>query len=136
VTNPLPLPFLLLLQVIIQDIEVRACAALHLMLPGRRSKGWCPGSSWTWRAMIYLFSIDSQRRIAVGQGQPCLRAQPCVSEQPCMQGKGVTACLAASVLLLLLHQLLQLAVCDDITRRDGSANRSRPPMLTAAHTAG
>jgi hypothetical protein len=67
-TNPLPLPFLLLLQVIIQDIEVRACAALYLMLPrpAWTQKGWCPGSSWIWTAMIYLFSIDSQRRIAVG----------------------------------------------------------------------
>jgi hypothetical protein len=33
-------------------------------------------------------------------------AQPCVSEQPCMQGKGVTACLAAWVLLLLLQRLI------------------------------
>jgi hypothetical protein len=33
-------------------------------------------------------------------------AQPCVSEQPCMQGKGVTACLAAWVLLLLLHHAM------------------------------
>jgi hypothetical protein len=45
-TNPLPLPFLLLLQVIIQDIEVRACAAQYLMLPGRRRVGApeAPGS--------------------------------------------------------------------------------------------
>jgi hypothetical protein len=45
-TNPLPLPFLLLLQVIIQDIEVRAWAALYLMLPGRRGVGApeAPGS--------------------------------------------------------------------------------------------
>jgi hypothetical protein len=45
-TNPLPLPFLLRLQVIIQDIEVRACAALYLMLPGRRRVGApeAPGS--------------------------------------------------------------------------------------------
>jgi hypothetical protein len=44
--EPLPLPFLLCLQVIIQDIEVSACAALYLMLPGRRRVGApeAPGS--------------------------------------------------------------------------------------------
>jgi hypothetical protein len=39
VTNPLPLPFLLLLQVIIGGIEVRECAAHYLLLPGRRRVG-------------------------------------------------------------------------------------------------
>jgi hypothetical protein len=45
-TPPLPLPFLLRLQVIIQDIEVRACAALYLILHGRRRVGApeAPGS--------------------------------------------------------------------------------------------
>jgi hypothetical protein len=33
---------------------------------------------------------------------------PCVSEQPCLQGNGVTACLAAWVLLLLLQLLLEV----------------------------
>jgi copper homeostasis protein CutC len=45
-----------------------------------------------------LFNIDSQRRITVGQA-----SLACESEQPCMQGKGVTACLAAWVLLSLLQ---------------------------------
>jgi hypothetical protein len=35
-TTPLPLPFLLPLQVIIGEVEVRQCAAHYLMLPGRR----------------------------------------------------------------------------------------------------
>jgi hypothetical protein len=33
-----------------------------------------------------------------------MRAQPCVSAQPCLQGKGVTACLAAWVLLLISQE--------------------------------
>jgi hypothetical protein len=48
--------------------------------------------------------------------QPCLRTQPCVSAQPCLQGKGVTACLAAWVLLLLLQQLwvMRPALCGTV----------------------
>jgi hypothetical protein len=51
-----------------------------------------------------------------GSSLPCLRVQPCMSEQPCVQRKGVTACLAAWVLLLLLHAahdsvLLLLLLC-------------------------
>jgi hypothetical protein len=52
--------------------------------------------------MLYLFSIMLTESAVhySGSGQPRLCAQPCVSAQPCMHGKGVTACLAAWVLLL------------------------------------
>jgi hypothetical protein len=62
-TNPLPLPVLLLLQVMIGEVEVRQCAAHYLMLPGRRRVvPEAPGSG----QLCCLFSMDYQRRITVG----------------------------------------------------------------------
>jgi hypothetical protein len=47
-------------------------------------KGWCPGSSWIWTAMIYLFSIDSQRCITVGLASlACVRSLARVSSLAC-----------------------------------------------------
>jgi hypothetical protein len=46
----------------------------------------------------------SQQRITVGQASLAFMGSPCIRMQPCMQEHGDSACLSASVLLLLLHQ--------------------------------
>jgi hypothetical protein len=52
-----------------------ACVRSPLLDAPWTQKGWCPGSSWIWTAMIYLFRFDSQRRITVGQASlACVRS--------------------------------------------------------------
>jgi hypothetical protein len=76
---------------------------------------WCTGviaptpAAWIWTAIIYLFKIDHQWRITVGR--PCLHAQPCMRAQHCMQGKGISACFTAEVLLLWSADLLKVQLC-------------------------
>jgi hypothetical protein len=97
-TNPLPLPFLLLLQVIFGEVEVRQCAAHYLMLPGRRRV--VPPKLQDLDSCAQLVQHGLLAAHYSGSGQSCVHEQPCMREQLCMQGLGVAACFSVNVLLL------------------------------------
>jgi hypothetical protein len=75
--------------------------------------------------------------------QPCMRAQPCVSEQPCMQG--ATACLAAWVLIFLMHYgpakqhhhgaPTHQVLLHRISQTEVPLNATSQPATTACHVA-
>jgi hypothetical protein len=89
-TNPLPLAFLLLLQVIIGEVEVRQCAAHYLMLPGRRRV--LPSKLQDLVSCAQLVQHRPSAAQYNGSGQFGVHAQCCMSEQLCMQGLVVSAC--------------------------------------------
>jgi hypothetical protein len=98
-TNPLPLLFLLLLQVFIGEVGVRQCAAHYLMLPGRRSV--VPPKLQDLDSRALLVQRGQSATYYSGSGQLCVHAQPCLSVQLCIQGLGDAACSSAGVLILV-----------------------------------
>jgi hypothetical protein len=97
-TNPLPRPVLLLLQVFIGDVKVHECAAHILMLSGRRSM--VPPKLQDLDSCALLVQHGPSDPIAATHWvrQPCLHAQPCLSVQLCLQG-WVDAAAACFILL-------------------------------------
>jgi hypothetical protein len=116
-TNPLPLPFLLLLQVIIGRSLDAASMRSPLLDPPWTQKGGAPeapGSSAPGSSGVRSQDSHAQQVVQRGQsathysgsGQLCVHAQLCLSVQLCIQGLGDAACSSAGVLILILHHTI------------------------------
>jgi hypothetical protein len=91
--TPLPPPFFRLLQVILRDVEVRACAALYLLLPGRGRAGApeAPATGWAAFYMSTAEPATSYKHSGCAAVHACVRLA-CVRLRVGVRYSQCTAC--------------------------------------------